>query len=643
MADIRLLSGLCGERGILRLGGSWCTLGPMMKTAHIRLRRGLWVMLGLVMMAVLLWAIWPRLERSYVLRAAQSDAATLELVTQVLRGGLERAEALPSLLAERPILAQMLRDPKGSGLRPFVNEQLRLSALSLDVADIYVMDLNGDTVAASNYRSGRSFIGRNFAFRPYFTDALSQGKGRFYALGTTSGERGYYFAAPILDGIRILGVIAVKITLERYEEAWRESRSHVVVYDNSNVVFLSDRTDWHFRAIGPMTEPRIEYIAKTKQYPSGAISTLPLERFELGDQVALVRIGEGEAYVDYTFQEQLIASAAWRVAILTPIAEAKAQALQTLIGIVLAMLVMVMSAAVLWQRRVRLLERLRIEAEQRDLLEARVLERTAALDQVNAQLRTEVEERRATEKRLRTTQTELVQAGKLAALGQMSAALSHEFNQPLGAVKSYAENALVFLERGQADTAKENVVRISRMADRMAGISKHLRNFARRPQDKVMPVSLRGAYEDALELLQPRLDKANAQIQEDWPDPQIQVMGGRLRLQQVIVSLMSNALDAMEDHAAPRLEVSLHMGDELCLRVRDHGAGLSPEALTQAFDPFFTTKAPGSGLGLGLSIASNIVHDFGGRLRAENHPEGGAVFSLCLRPAMDGTPPKEPS
>lgn len=584
--------------------------------------------------AIGLWALWPRLERYYVVRAAQSDEATLRLATEVLRSGLERAEALPALLAERPILARMLRDSQGTGLRPFVNEQLRLLALSLDVADIYVMDRAGDTIAASNYRSERSFIGRNFAFRPYFSQALSGGQGRFYALGTTSGERGYYFGAPVMDGIDVVGVIAVKITLARYEEAWRQSTSPIIVYDNSNVIFLSDRSEWHFKAIGPMSEPRIEYIAQTKQYPSPAIESLPITRSPLTASLDYVTIGDQAEQIDYVMQERLIAAAAWRVAILTPIAGAKKQALQTVFIGILALLSVVLSVVILWQRRARLLERLRMQSQQRDLLEHRVRERTQALDTANAQLRREVEERRATEERLRSTQAELIQAGKLAALGQMSAALSHEFNQPLGAVKSYAENAIVFLERGQTQTAQENIARISRMADRMAGISKHLRNFARRPQDKVMPVSLRGAYDDAIELLQPRLDKAGAQLHVKWPDPDVRVMGGRLRLQQVIVSLMSNALDAMRDQDRPRLDLSLECtADEVRFVVRDYGEGLSPAALEQAFDPFFTTKDVGQGLGLGLSIASNIVHDFGGRLRAENHPEGGAVFVLCLRPA----------
>jgi two-component system C4-dicarboxylate transport sensor histidine kinase DctB len=221
----------------------------------------------------------------------------------------------------------------------------------------------------------------------------------------------------------------------------------------------------------------------------------------------------------------------------------------------------------------------------------------------------------------------------------MSAALSHEFNQPLAAVKAYAENAATFLDRGRADEARANIGLISSMADRMASISKHLRNFARRPQDKTGPVPIRAVIEDALEVMRPRLDSATARLNLVLPDEDIWVIGGRVRLQQVIVNLIGNALDAMEALHRPEMHLTLSVADGLCrLALRDTGPGLSEDALAQAFDPFFTTKAPGKGLGLGLSISYNIVRDFNGRLMVANHPEGGAVFTVELDVT---TPPAE--
>ena len=272
-------------------------------------------------------------------------------------------------------------------------------------------------------------------------------------------------------------------------------------------------------------------------------------------------------------------------------------------------------------------------------LESQVAKRTEALNAVNAQLVNEIDERKLTEQRLRQTQRELVQAGKLAALGQMSAALSHEINQPLTAVKSYAENAATFLDRNRVADAAENVSRISKMVDRMAALSGHLRNFARRPQETVETVDLTEIVNDAVALMDVRLNAADASLTMSGLDTQVWVRGGRLRLQQVIVNLIANALDAMDALSNPKIAIAIERPDAttVALVVTDIGPGLSDTVLEQIFDPFFTTKGPNHGLGLGLSISFNIVKDFGGHLSAENAEDGGAAFKVSLVAADTGS------
>jgi two-component system C4-dicarboxylate transport sensor histidine kinase DctB len=576
-------------------------------------------------------AALPRLERYFLTQAAAREEATLRLATESLRGALSRTEVLPGLLAERPILARILRDPDNQGLLPYANEQLRQTSLTLDVADIWVMDTEGLTIAASNYRRETSFVGRRFDYRPYFTQALSEGRGRFHALGTTSGQRGYYFAAPILDGTEIVGVVAVKILLDGFETTWRDSPNTIVVSDPANVIFLSDRVDWHFSSLGPLPEAALDTIADTRQYPLDQLRLLQTEREALVPGHDLLRVRGSDGVEEFVTNTGLIAAVGWRVSVLTPTRPAIIQARQTLALVVLLLLFAGLVAVLFLQRRARLVERLEQQRQHREQLERRVAERTADLNTANTQLVQEVEERRATERRLRQTQSELVQAGKLAALGQMSAALSHEFNQPLAAVKAYAENAATFLDRDRTEDARKNIGLISQMADRMASISKHLRNFARRPQDKIGPIPLLAVLDDALELMAPKLKAAGAELHYTRPQAELEVMGGRVRLQQVLVNLLSNALDAMERLDAPQIEITvLTEGSRRRVEVRDRGPGLTEETLAHLFDPFFTTKSPGKGLGLGLSISYNIVRDFGGTLAARNHPEGGAVFSVDL-------------
>ena len=291
-------------------------------------------------------------------------------------------------------------------------------------------------------------------------------------------------------------------------------------------------------------------------------------------------------------------------------------------------------ATVIWQRRRRLVERLGERERARAVLEDTVKLRTADLQASNLRLEDEVAERKQAEADLRRTQHELIQAGKLAALGQMSAAMSHEFNQPLAAIRTYAENAGTFLDRGREAEAQDNIAHIAALTDRMADLSRHLSSFARKPQDSVRPASLSGALDETLALLQGRFQAAGLSPRVITPEEEIWVLGGHIRLQQVIMNLITNALDAMAGVPEPALLLTLRReGETTQLIVEDNGSGLPEEQREQIFDPFFTTKEVGAGLGLGLSISFNIVKDFGGVLTAENRNEGGARFVVSLQSA----------
>lgn len=273
-----------------------------------------------------------------------------------------------------------------------------------------------------------------------------------------------------------------------------------------------------------------------------------------------------------------------------------------------------------WQRRARLAERLALQAAARADLERQVAERTADLTRANQDLH--------------RMQADLVQAGKLAALGRMSAALSHEINQPLAAARNYADSAGLLIDRGDLPRARENIGQILALIDRMAAIARHLRSVARKPNESLKVVDLAVVVQEALVIAQSRLAAAGAEVALDLPAGLPPVQGGPVRLQQVIVNVLSNAADAVEGTANRRIELSARAeGDEVVLTIRDHGPGVASAIADRIFDPFFTTKQVGSGLGLGLSISYNIMKDFEGDLRVANHPEGGAVFTLVLRPA----------
>ena len=276
------------------------------------------------------------------------------------------------------------------------------------------------------------------------------------------------------------------------------------------------------------------------------------------------------------------------------------------------------------QRRVHLRERLAGQARAHHLLEERVRERTAELER-------EVAERIAAEAELRRAQNELIQASKLSALGQVSAGMSHELNQPLSAIRSFAENAGKLFDLGRVDEARDNLVRIAQLTERMARIMRNLRTFARREDEEIVPVNLSSVIDDSLALLDQRMTQMDVRLTRALPHTDVWVHGGPVRLQQVMVNIVANALDAMEDAASRELFIGLvEDEDHATLTVRDSGAGIPEQVLNDIFVPFFTTKEVNEGLGLGLSISYGIVTAFGGSISAGNVPGGGAEFSIRL-------------
>lgn len=558
---------------------------------------------------------FPALERHYMRQQAAQETVPLNLAAEGLRAALERYAPLPALIAERAALVTLLNDPANPALISAVNEDLRQTAATVKASDVYLMDISGLTIAAASYREAGSYLERNFNYQSYFTQALNGDLSSFSVYGTTTGERGYFYAAPVEDGERIVGVLAIKFNIAAFESIWRGADSEIMVTDRNDFVFMSSRPDWHFRALRPLSDATLRLIAQNLQYPIDRIDLLPITSTQLSPDAEQVYI-EGSPRESFVRTSLRLSDLDWTISALSPRRPATLNALNTLLIAGLTALLILAALLAYLLKQARQAEAFAKEQEAKRVLEAAVTARTADLQTALADLR--------------QTQTDLIQAGKLSALGQMSAALSHEFNQPLAAVKSYADNAAAFLMRDSVDDAKDNISRISKMADRMATISAHLRNFARRPQQATGPLLLNAVVQDALAVIDMRLASEGGIIDYTPPESEVWVTGGHVRLQQVIVNLINNALDAMENQEPKVVTLTI---EGTTLQVCDTGPGVDAEVANQIFDPFFTTKSPGKGLGLGLSISYNIVSDFGGTLSVANRPSGGAAFCVRLRPA----------
>lgn len=587
-------------------------------------RRPRWRNLALLalLLVPLLWPLQQLAERYYRNERIEQNRQTLDLYVANLLGILSRYEVLPGILGDLPALRAVLHAADEPAVRDNANRLLKKLHRQTGADVIYLMNLQGTTLASSNWDDHDSFVERNFAFRPYFRQAMEgQGQlGRFYGLGNTSGKRGYYFGAAVYEGEKAIGVLVVKVDLDHTETLWGKTPERLLVTDNFGVVILTSRPEWRFRATRGLEAEEREQIAFDQPYTT------------LTPQLMTLDINS------WLIQSRELKEIGWTVRILAPISLLE-RPVRTVVAIGGATLAALLLLVGLWmQRRRHFLERIALDARARQQLERRVQERTQDLEALNSRLKQEVLEREQTQQELVRTQDELLQAGKLSALGTMSASISHELNQPLGAIRSYADNARVLLDHQRHEEARDNLRLISELTARMASIIAHLRAFARRDRHAPERVALQPALDDALALLAKRRQAMSVELIRDVPEATLWVQAGETRLRQIISNLLANALDALSERP-PERRIWLRAernDDGVLLTLRDNGPGFSEEALQRSREPFFTTKTSTQGLGLGLAICDTLTRALGGELSIANHPEGGAQLSLYLRSADPG-------
>ena len=568
----------------------------------------------------------------------------LDLYAASLEREIDKYAYFPTTLGlERDVLRLLSASPPPADQVEQVNrylEQLNERAGSLS---IYILDFKGKVVATSNWRRSDSFLGEDLSFRPYFKQAMESGSGRFFGIGTTRGEPGYYLSSALTDNRGTLGVAVVKVGLKQLEKSWATVEAPALVSDENGVVILASVPSWKFTTLKPLDDATRRAFDRSQQYnrqalhPLGVVELAPLEH-----GARLVRLPKAEQEMvsmfpvagNFIAQTQPLSGTPWNITVFSPQEQVRGIAASRAVAAGVGTAFLFIVALMLNQRRRHLKDRLAAqEALQKanDELERKVVERTADLSAANIRLQQEVTERTQAERTLRAAQDELVQAGKLAVIGQLSAGVAHELNQPLAALRTLSGNARKFLARGNHETAGSNLERIDDLVDRMGRLTAQLKSFARKSTGEPQAVPLRRAVDNALFLLEQRIRQSRAVACVDLPEEELQAWCDANRLEQVLVNLVGNALDAMEGALSPALDISARRdGSRIVVWVRDRGPGLSEDAKAHLFEPFFTTKEAGIGLGLGLAISAGIVADFGGSISADNHPDGGAVFTLDI-------------
>ncbi|MEO4049135.1 ATP-binding protein [Pseudomonas sp. CAU 1711] len=571
---------------------------------RVRILSVLLVLAGLLFSA---WLAGLLAERRAWSQRSDEAAAQLELYAQAIHTLVERYRSVPALLAQDGDIRDLLRAPADPLLRQALNRRLESLNAAAGSAVLYLLDSRGEAIAASNWREWSSFVGNNYAFRPYFQDAVREDSGRYFAVGVTTGVPGYFLSHAVKDAAgRVLGVLVVKLELEELQRDWSGQNDVLLVADRHGVVILSNRPAWRFRHLGPLDEAQRRELEQARKFARQILQPLPSRLLgEVGELAERRRVDGPDGLRDYLWQRRALRDEDWTLHLLV---EPGAIA-----GTVRSYR---LAAAGLWTSAVFLLLWLaqrrktrRLQQRSREELERLVAERTAAL---------------------RTAQDELVQAAKLAALGQMSAALAHEINQPLTAMQMQLGSLRLLLDQGRLDDLGSGLQRVDGLLQRMAALTGHLKTFARKsPGGLRERLDLAQVLEQALQLLAPRIRAEGVELVREGGGP-AWVLGDAIRLEQVLLNLLHNALDAMASAERRRLTLRIQRrGQEWRLEVDDSGAGIAEQHLEHLFEPFFTTKPVGEGLGLGLAVSYGIIHELGGRLQAANI-EGGARFGFGL-------------
>ncbi|HKL55826.1 MAG TPA: ATP-binding protein [Roseovarius sp.] len=553
------------------------------------------VLLGLFLIAVAVVFTTNRLLTDRFTENTRNRAELrLVLYSGNLLSELRQNAIVPQLLARDPALISALNT------QDYAQSTQRLISFleEIGAASLMLLDKDGRAVATTE----RNRLGENHKQAAYYVDALRSRDTVFKVLQDDAGQYSFTYSRRIETQNGVLGVIVVAVDLRKYERAWAGISDAVMVTDSEGRIILATEPRWRGLTEGEALarEPASSAIQRAIQATSDW-TALPADAYVRGEAVMRV--------------EGRVAFRGWRIASFTTYAAVRDKVNGYLALEIMGFAILLALAFYFLNRKAAL----RVALFQRESAELRAL---------NARLQREIAERQRVQENLAQAEQTLQQSSKLAVLGEMSAAVSHELNQPLAAMKTYLAGARMLLTRNRPDEALTSFQRIDDLIERMGAITKQLKSYARQSGDTFSPVNMGDAVASALAMMEPQLRQRKITITRTLPDQPVMIMGDRVRVEQVIINLLRNAIDATETVADASIDILLAAGETAVLTVRDNGHGIGD--FKNLFEPFYTTKQPGDGVGLGLAISSGIVNDLGGRLVARNAPDGGAVFEVQL-------------
>ena len=565
---------------------------PSRRWPNFIVRLGVILLIGSSVIIILLSNLY--LTQNYSQEKRSEAERELSLYSGRLISELQRVSVVPLLLSRDTGLISDINTKDYQ----LTSQRLITFSDEIRVKSITLLERFGRIVASSD----RTDLGQNLRDQKFFFNAMRQSGTVFTISDNEKGRRSFYYSRKLESQGKVLGVIVVEVALDNLFTTWSANDATIMVTNSEGIVVLS--TDQDF----------LNQSLETALLAQPTLTALERAIRATGDWNGT----EVDAYIEDQALYRLdtaIPFQGWRLTYLTPFQSVREKVNGVLaLGITALALLLALGFYFLSRRATRQSTFFKAESEE--------------LRALNDRLSTEITQRERAERNLQVAEASLEQSSKLAALGEMSAAVSHELNQPLAAMRTYLAAAKLLLSRKRSEEALSSFQRIDDLIGRMGTITQQLKSYSRKGSEDLIPVDFVSSINTSISMMAPQLGQQSVEITKSLPDTPVSVLADPVRLEQVIVNLLRNALDAMKGQTERYLQISLTAGEMATLTIQDNGPGI--ENLDEMFEPFFTTKKPGEGVGLGLAISSSIAQDLDGRLFARNVSPRGAVFEFQL-------------
>ncbi|SBW00853.1 putative C4-dicarboxylate transport sensor protein DctB [uncultured delta proteobacterium] len=579
------------------------------------------LLLGFPLCLCAVWFFTHIAEQRFAESMARRARERLVIYSGTLDSALNRFSYLSFVLASHPeVQRSVTRGDNIDAMNRYL-EELNKTAKSME---LFIINREGITIAASNWNNSESFVGHDYHYRPYFQNAMNVGHGQFFGVGATTGKPGFFFTKPIPDPDKAedggphtpAGVAVTKVNLAMLQREWSDSGETVFITDEHGIIFLSSRDEWRYRATKPLSDEAGDALLYQRQYGNTLPDPIEVAAYKRGSLDLMDIGGETWMYTTRRFVEY-----GWTFWFLTPVTalEQETQVLWLIGGsavCILLLLLLLARTVLAWSRARRgAMEAKRIQA-------------------VNRRLAQEIRIRKETEKELLAAQDDLLHASRMAALGQVAASVVHELSQPVTAMGMFAASCRRLAEEGRQDKVVQTIGHMTGLVDRIKVLIDQLRHFSRKAPGHTGMVPLKAAIANALTVLQFKQEEAACAVSVVCPD-NTAVLADAMQLEQVLINLIHNALDAVgalekSEERTVSIEAAVDT-DMVTVSVTDNGPGIGPADRDHIFTPFFSTKKSGEGIGLGLAIVDNIVRSMRGEIRVADNLPRGTRFALRLR------------